>query len=120
MRGLCRERTRRLIRRYSRRTIGRDFDNEPGVGNGTPTVPVNASGCTGYYNYFTDSSYQSGSLRDPVGYTLPTNGAYRYSTNDQQAAMIRAGNGDATTWLFVARSCIEAQLAGYTLSNTND
>jgi len=108
-----------------RRTIGRDFDNEPGVGNGAPTIPVNASGCTGYYNYFNSSTYGSGSFRDPVGYTLPANGSYRYSSNDLQAAMVRVGTGTGpppagTTWMFVARSCIAAQLAGYPLSNTND
>lgn len=108
-----------------RKYIGRDFDNEPHEGNGAPTIPINASGCTGYYNYFDSSTYSSGYLRDPVGYTLPTTGAYRYSTKDSQAAMIRVGSGtgpppEGTTWMFVARSCIAAQLVGYPLSNTND
>lgn len=103
-----------------RLAIGRDFDNEPHVGNGASTIPVNAAGCTGYYNYFTDSTYATGRLRDAVGFTLPSTGAYRYSSRDSQAAMIRVGTGDSTTWLFVARSCINAQLAGYALHNEND
>lgn len=104
-----------------RRTIGKEFDNEPHVGNGATTIPINASACTGYYNYFTDSTYQTGRLMDPVGTALPSNGAYRYSTNDGKAAMVRVGSGTAgTTWLFVDRACIASQLVGYPLSNTND
>lgn len=103
-----------------RRTIGRDFDNEPHVGNGATTIPIDASACTGYYNYFSDSSYSTGVLHDPVGYPLSSVGAYRFATNDLQAAMVRVGSGDATTWMFVARSCIASQLVGQTLSNTND
>jgi len=114
----CSSTTEEAIRH--RRTIGRDFDNEPGVGNGATTIPVNASACTGYYNYFTNSTYRTGRLHDPVGFALPPNGAYRYATNDLGAAMIRVGSDASTTWLFVARSCIASQLVGKTLSNTND
>lgn len=57
-------------------------------------------------------------MHDPVGYPLSSIGAYRFATNDLQAATVRAGSGDATTWMFVARSCIASQLVGQTLSNT--
>ncbi len=103
-----------------RLAIGRDFDNAPHEGNGAVTIPVNASGCTGYYNYVDNSSYNSGHLRDAVGFTLPASGGYRYSSKDRQAAMIRVTDGSGTTWLFVARSCIDAQLAGHQLHNEDD
>jgi len=103
-----------------RLAIGRDFDNEPGVGNGTITIPVNASGCAGYYNYFNSSSYGSGYFHDPVGFAPSATSGYRYASNDLNAAMIRSDSGGETTWMFVDRSCIAAQIAGYPLSNTND
>jgi len=103
-----------------RLAIGRDFDNSPHEGNGATTIPVDASSCTGYYNYFIDSSYATGRLRDPVGFTLPAQGAYRFSSRDSGAAMIRVGSGGTTTWLFVPRGCIAGQLAGYPLHNEND
>lgn len=103
-----------------RRDIGRDFDNKPHVGNGAPTIKIDASRCRGFYNYFTDSSYTRGRLHDPVGHPLSAIGAYRYATLDRKAAMIRNSTGAATTWMFVARSCIASQLNGTTLSNAND
>ena len=75
--------------------------------------------CTGYYNYFVDSNYASGSLHDPVGFALPAAGGYRYSTNDLGAAMIRVDALGETIWLFVADSCIAAQLPSG-LNNEND
>ncbi|MFK4086292.1 hypothetical protein ACI2LF_19440 [Kribbella sp. NPDC020789] len=102
-----------------RRSFGRDFDAAPHTGNGSIIVRINPSGCTGYYNYFVDSTYASGRLHDPVGFALPTTGGYRYSTNDLGASMIRVDALGETIWLFVARSCIAAQLpAG--LNNEND
>ncbi len=103
-----------------RRTIGKDFDNKPGVGNGSTTIAVNASRCRGYYNYFTTSDFRKGHLHDAVGYTLPAQGAYRYATRDGLAAMIRTGSGPSTTWLFVSRSCIASQLQGKRFSNLDD
>jgi hypothetical protein len=102
-----------------RRTFGRDFDAAPHTGNGAIIVSINPSACTGYYNYFTDSTYAGGSLHDPVGFALPASGGYRYSTNDLGAAMIRVDALGETIWLFVARSCIASQLPG-NLNNEND
>ncbi|WP_460652287.1 hypothetical protein [Kribbella endophytica] len=103
-----------------RRTFGRDFDAAPHTGNGAIIVRINPSACTGYYNYFTDSTYAGGRLHDPAGFALPTTGGYRYSTNDLGASMIRVDNASGETiWLFVAHSCIASQLpAG--LNNQND
>jgi hypothetical protein len=102
-----------------RRTFGRDFDAAPHTGNGAIIVPINPSACAGYYNYFVDSNYASGSLHDPVGFALPAAGGYRYSTNDLGGAMIRVDALGETIWLFVARSCIASQLPSG-LNNEND
>ncbi len=102
-----------------RRSFGRDFDAAPHTGNGAIIVRINPAACTGYYNYFVDSTYASGRLHDPVGFALPSTGGYRYSTNDHGAAMIRVDTLGETIWLFVARSCIAAQLPAV-LNNDND
>ncbi|KAK0567944.1 hypothetical protein OC844_000034 [Tilletia horrida] len=104
----------------SRYVFGKDFDAAPHTGDGKTIVPLNLSGCTGYFNYFSSSSFDSGFLRDPVGVGLPSSGGYRYKTKDGQAAMVHA-NLDAyggNTWFFVPTSCIAAQLSQYTLDNT--
>ncbi len=106
-------------RMVHRRSIGRDFDAAPHTGNGAIIVSINPSACTGYYNYFVDSNFTSGSLHDPVGFALPSTGGYRYSTNDNGASMIRVDALGETIWLFVARSCINSQLPT-TLNNDND
>ncbi|GAA0588715.1 hypothetical protein GCM10009534_23630 [Kribbella sandramycini] len=102
-----------------RRSFGRDFDAAPHTGNGAIIVRINPSACTGYYNYFTDSTYSTGRLHDPVNFPLPTTGGYRYSTNDLGASMIRVDALGETIWLFVARSCIASQLPA-NLNNQND
>ncbi|NEA37185.1 hypothetical protein [Streptomyces sp. SID13031] len=102
-----------------RRTFGRDFDVAPHTGNGAIVVRINPSACTGYYNYFTDSTYTTGALRDPAGFALPTTGGYRYTTADNGASMIRVDALGETIWLFVSRACINAQLPA-NLNNQND
>ncbi|MEV8372621.1 hypothetical protein AB0P21_07780 [Kribbella sp. NPDC056861] len=102
-----------------RRSFGRDFDVAPHTGNGAIVVRINPSACTGYYNYFTDSTYTTGALHDPVNFALPTTGGYRYTTADGGASMIRVDALGETIWLFVARSCINAQLPS-PLNNEND
>jgi hypothetical protein len=102
-----------------RLSFGRDFDAAPHTGNGSIIVSINPSACTGYYNYFTDSTYSTGRLHNPVGFALPTTGGYRYSTNDNGASMIRVNAQGETIWLFVARSCIQSQLPA-NLNNQND
>lgn len=114
----CGDDTREALRH--RRTFGADFDAAPHTGNGAVIIPLDASACPGYYNYFDDSTYATGTLRDPVGFTLPASGGYRYSSKDRQASMIRVNTADNTIWLWVPRSCIESQLAGHTLNNEND
>ena len=100
-----------------RLSFGRDFSDDVHSGNGASTKPVDASACAGYLNYFTSSTFAGGRLRDPVAGKLPATGAYRYTTRDGKAAMIRVGTGDSTTWLFVARSCVAPT---GTLWNTDD
>jgi hypothetical protein len=102
-----------------RRSFGRDFDVPPHTGNGAIVVRINPSACTGYYNYFVDSDYNSGSLRNPAGFALPTTGGYRYTTADGGASMIRVDALGETIWLFVSRACINAQLPA-NLNNQND
>ena len=102
-----------------RLSFGRDFDVAPHTGNGAIIVRVNPSACTGYHNYFGDSSYANGNLRDAVGFALPTTGGYRYSSKDRQASMIRVDNAGETVWMWVARSCINSQLPT-ALNNQND
>ena len=102
-----------------RLSFGRDFDVAPHTGNGAIVVAINPSACTGYYNYYIDSTYGTGRLHDPVGFALPSAGGYRYSTKDNGASMIRVNAGGETVWLFVTRSCINAQLPA-NLNNQND
>lgn len=106
-----------LVHRLS---FGRDFDVAPHTGNGAIVVPVDLSACTGFYNYYNDSNYNSGTLRDAVGVALPaTSGGYRYSTKDNGASMVRADINGETQWFFVAKSCIAGQLPS-NLNNEND
>lgn len=103
-----------------RLSFGRDFDAAPHTGNGAIVVPINPAACPGYYNYFDSSSFDSGTLRDPVGFALPTAGGYRYTSKDGQASVIRVKDASGETiWMFVARSCIESQLPA-NLNNEND
>jgi hypothetical protein len=102
-----------------RLSFGHDFDVKPHTGNGEIIVKVNPSACAGFYNYFVDSDYRSGRLHDPVGVALPSTAGYRYSTRDNGASMIRADINGETTWMFVARDCIAAQLPPK-LNNDND
>lgn len=95
----------------SRLIFGRDFDAAPHTGDGAIVVPVNPTGCQGYFNYFDDSDFEGGSLRDPVGFPLTdTNSGYRYTSKDGKASMIRTNSGGETYWIFVDRACIDAQL----------
>ncbi|KAK0544010.1 hypothetical protein OC846_006209 [Tilletia horrida] len=106
----------------SRYTFGKNFDAAPHTGDGATQWNVDLSGCTGYFNYFVSSSFDSGNLRDPVGVGLPTSGGYRYTTLDGQAAMVHA-NLDAyggNTWFFVPYSCIAAQVQQHPLDNSPD
>ncbi|KAE8214360.1 hypothetical protein CF327_g2219 [Tilletia walkeri] len=103
----------------SRYVFGKDFDAAPHTGDGSTIVSVNLSGCTGYFNYFDSSSFDSGVFRDPVNVGLPS-GGYRYTTKDGVAAMVHADLGayGGNTWFFVDRNCIASQLANYRLDNT--
>lgn len=94
----------------SRLIFGRDFDAAPHTGNGEIVVPIDPSACTGYYNYFTNSDFEGGQLRDPVGFPLEANGGYRYTSKDGQASMIRTVKNGENYWIFVPRSCIQSQL----------
>ncbi|KAF5376676.1 hypothetical protein D9615_007905 [Tricholomella constricta] len=104
----------------NRNTFGRDFDSPPHQGNGAVVVPLNLSGCSGFYNYFIDSTFQTGSFQDPVPFNmaLTSNAGYRYSTRDGRASMVRANVAEwgQVIWFFVPRSCIAGQLPA-TLNN---
>lgn len=97
----------------SRRIFGRDFDSAPHSGDGAIVVPVDPTACQGYYNYFDNSDFSGGSLRDPVGFALTdTRSGYRYTTKDGKASMIRTDHNGETYWIFVDRGCINGQLPG--------
>ncbi|TFK61167.1 hypothetical protein BDN72DRAFT_965311 [Pluteus cervinus] len=98
----------------NRQHFGKDFDSPPHQGDGAIVIPLNLSGCSGFYNYFIDSTFQTGKYQDPVPFSMATvsSGGYRYSTLDGQASMIRATVPEygQVLWFFVPRSCIASQL----------
>ena len=130
----------------NRQAFGVDFDAPPHQGDGAIIIPLDLSGCTGYYNYFVvcvpssypspdchdqhyahpwpyqNSDFTSGAFQDPVPFALPASGGgYRYSSRDRVASMVRApiaAYGGETVWFWVPRSCIAAQLAGKALDNS--
>ncbi|GJE86716.1 hypothetical protein PsYK624_027970 [Phanerochaete sordida] len=106
----------------NRQAFGVDFDAPPHVGDGAIIIPLDLSGCTGYYNYFVDTNFVSGAFQDPVPFALPASGGgYRYSSRDRVASIVRApiaAYGGETVWFWVPRLCIATQLAGHMLDNS--
>jgi len=98
----------------NRQDFGKDFDSPPHQGDGTIVVPVSLAACSGFYNYFVDSTFQTGAFQDPVPFNVPatTSAGYRYTTLNGQASMVRATVAEfgQVLWFFVPRSCIAPQL----------
>lgn len=95
---------------WQRKVIGRDFSARAGKKkhSGVP-VPVKDPTCQINYNYFTDTTFRHGRLRDPGG-TIGSTGRvyYRYLTRDRQAAVIR---DEVHGWGFVDKDCIDLSAA---------
>ncbi|MGP4093723.1 hypothetical protein [Nonomuraea sp. KM90] len=104
----CSKRT--ANRMWQRMTIGKRFSAPAGTKghNGTPVAVTPGTNCILYYNYFTDSTFKRGHLRDPGGH-IGTNPAspghirYRYETHDGTAAVVF---DDVHGWGFVAVGCL--------------
>ncbi|KAF9034325.1 hypothetical protein BJ165DRAFT_1534142 [Panaeolus papilionaceus] len=107
-----------------RRAFGIDFDAAPHTGDGAVIVGVNLSACPGFYNYFVDSNFVSGTFQDPVPFNMATtSGAgYRYTTRDGVASLVRADvvEWGQTIWFFVPRSCIASQLPAVLNNDAGD
>jgi hypothetical protein len=71
--------------------------------------------CGAFYNYFTSSSYDTGSLRDPAG--IPSSQvAYRYTANGSTAIAVRDSN---LGWVFMSLSCVTSW-QGVVFNNDDD
>jgi len=95
---------------WQRKNIGRDFSTPAATKKHSGVaVPVKDPSCRINYNYFTDTTFKSGVLRDPGG-TIGSTGRvyYRYLTRDGQAAVIR---DEVHGWGFVAKDCIDLSSA---------
>ncbi|MEV4315302.1 hypothetical protein [Actinocrispum sp. NPDC049592] len=97
---------------WQRTHVGKRFSAPAGTKgtSGAPTT-INADAgkdCRLYYNYFTGTDFQHGSLRDPADQTYRAGGEskqvdYRFVTLDGKAAVVR----DATYgWGFVRPECL--------------
>jgi hypothetical protein len=97
----CSDATRERI--SHRLSFGRDFNAPPHQATGGSSVSVDPS-CGFYLNYFTSSSFDSGSLRDLVGAGGLTSVSYRFSSKD--GAVIVAHSSALDQWGFMSRSCV--------------
>ncbi len=98
-----------------RLTVGHDFNAVAHDATDGTAITVNP-GCGAFYNYFTASSYDSGSLRDAAG-TPSSTVQYRYTTNTSSPAMVVRDS--ALGWVFMSRSCV-TDWRGITFHNDND
>jgi hypothetical protein len=83
-----------------RRSFGYNFNAAPGVTDGSP-ISVNPA-CGAYFNYYTSSAYNTGSLRDYAG-TPSSQVVYRYTTNGGADIVVRDGG---LGWVFMGLSCV--------------
>ncbi len=98
-----------------RRTFGYDFNAIAHKATDGSPITVDP-GCGAYYNYYTASSYDSGSLRDPAG-TPSSTVRYRFTTNTSSPAMVVRDS--ALGWVFMSRSCV-TDWRDVTFHNDND
>jgi hypothetical protein len=104
----CSKRTADRI--WQRMVIGKDFSAPAGTKghSGTPVAVRPKANCTLFYNYFTDSTFTRGQLRDPAGPigsdpAGPGRVTYRYLTRDGAAAVVV---DDVYGWGFVVPDCL--------------
>lgn len=98
-----------------RLTVGRDF-NAP-AHQATDGTSSTTNGCTLFFNYFVGTDFASGAngghWASPAG-TASASVAYRFTTRDGQAAVVR---DPALGWGFVPITCVNRPAA---LFNDND
>jgi hypothetical protein len=104
----CSKRT--ADRMWQRTAIGKDFSAPGGAKgqSGTLVAVRPGANCTLSYNYFTDSTFTRGRLRDsagPIGTDPASPGRvkYRYLTRDGAAAVVL---DDVYGWGFVGAGCL--------------
>ena len=84
-----------------RRSVGYDFNAVAHEATDGSPIGVNPA-CGAFYNYYSDSSYSSGALRDPAG-TPGATVQYRFTANGGGAMVVR----DSTLgWVFMDRACV--------------
>ena len=88
-----------------RRTIGKDFNFPPHIGNNPSPVTVLNPNCVFHQNYFHGSDFTSngGHWANPVG-PIGTAIEYRFTTNDGGAYVVRH---PAWGWGFIQAGCTE-------------
>lgn len=97
-----------------RLSFGHDFNAVAHTVNGGTAITVNPA-CSAYYNYYTSSSYDTGSLRDLAGNPSSTVG-YRFTTNGSPAMVVDDSN---LGWVFMSLSCV-TDWRGMVFHNDND
>jgi hypothetical protein len=70
-----------------RRSFGYDFNAPPHDQADGTAVTVNPA-CGAFYNYYSDSTYGSGALRDPAG-TPSSEVTYRFTANGGAGMVVR-------------------------------
>ncbi|MCT9010279.1 hypothetical protein [Streptomyces rhizosphaerihabitans] len=98
-----------------RRTIGYNFNAAAHAATDGTAITVNPA-CTAYYNYYTTSTYNDGSLRDVAG-NPGTTVMYRFTTNGSNPAIVVRDS--AIGWIFLNRSCV-TDWRSITFYNDND
>jgi hypothetical protein len=84
-----------------RRAVGYDFNAKPHEATDGSEITVNPA-CGAFYNYYSDSTYANGALRDAAG-TPGSEVFYRFTANGGHGMVVR----DATLgWVFMDRGCV--------------
>jgi hypothetical protein len=97
-----------------RRSFGYDFNAPPHDQTDGTAITVNPA-CGAFYNYYSDSTYGSGALRDPAG-TPSSEVRYRFTANGGAGMVVR----DSTLgWVFMSRACV-TDWRGLAFDNQND
>lgn len=109
----CSESTREAL--SHRRSFGYNFNARAHEAVDGSPISVNPS-CGAYYNYYTTSTYSTGSLRDYAGNTAATV-RYRFTTNGSNPAMVV--RDDNVGWVFMDRDCV-TDWRNVTFHNDND
>jgi hypothetical protein len=97
-----------------RRTVGYNFNAAAHEATDGSPISVNPA-CGAYYNYYTSSSYDTGTLRDYAG-TPSASVQYRFTANGGTAIVVRDSN---LGWVFMGLSCV-TDWKQVTFHNDND